>query len=66
MDVTSQVTGPLPISEFLGRTEIKINQVHEESKNQPGTQPQVHKLQLQEVKSGEVILKISLQLFERS
>ncbi|XP_037801440.1 intersectin-2-like isoform X11 [Penaeus monodon] len=64
--ITVYEKGYFKPNEFLGRTEIKINQVHEESKNQPGTQPQVHKLQLQEVKSGEVILKISLQLFERS
>nr|UGW01545.1 epidermal growth factor receptor [Eriocheir sinensis] len=53
-------------SKFLGRTEIKIHQVYEETRHQPGAQPQVHKLALQEAKTGEVILKISLQLFERS
>ncbi|CAL4061181.1 unnamed protein product, partial [Meganyctiphanes norvegica] len=51
-------------SKFLGRTEIRIWQVHEEAKNQPG--PQLHKMKLQEVQSGEVILKISLQLFDRA
>ncbi|XP_068201300.1 intersectin-1-like [Palaemon carinicauda] len=53
-------------NEFLGRTEIKIYQVYEETKGQPGTQPQLYKLKLDEVKSGEVILKISLQLFDKS
>ncbi|XP_066975775.1 intersectin-1-like isoform X21 [Macrobrachium rosenbergii] len=52
--------------EFLGRTEIKIYKIYEETKGQPGTQPQLYKLKLEEVRSGDVILKISLQLFDKS
>lgn len=64
--ITVYEKGYFKPNEFLGRTEIKIHQVHEESKSEPGAQPQLYKLKLQEVKSGEVILKISLQLFDRS
>ncbi|XP_050737308.1 intersectin-1-like isoform X6 [Eriocheir sinensis] len=64
--ITVYEKGYFKPNEFLGRTEIKIHQVYEETRHQPGAQPQVHKLALQEAKTGEVILKISLQLFERS
>ncbi|XP_071543645.1 intersectin-1-like isoform X3 [Panulirus ornatus] len=63
--ITVYEKGYFKPNEFLGRTEIKIHQVYEESKSEPGAQPQLHKLTLQEVRSGEVILKISLQLFDR-
>uniref|UniRef100_A0A0P4X0T9 C2 domain-containing protein n=1 Tax=Scylla olivacea TaxID=85551 RepID=A0A0P4X0T9_SCYOL len=64
--ITVYEKGYFKPNEFLGRTEIKIHQVHEESRHQPGAQPQVYKLALQEAKTGEVILKISLQLFDQS
>ncbi|XP_045103343.1 intersectin-2-like isoform X17 [Portunus trituberculatus] len=64
--ITVYEKGYFKPNEFLGRTEIKIHQVHEETRHQPGAQPQVYKLALQEAKAGEVILKISLQLFDQS
>ncbi|KAK8739498.1 hypothetical protein OTU49_003357, partial [Cherax quadricarinatus] len=63
--ITVYEKGYFKPNEFLGRTEIKIHQIYEESRSEPGAQPQLHKLRLHEVKSGEVILKISLQLFDR-
>ncbi|KAK3893529.1 hypothetical protein Pcinc_002655 [Petrolisthes cinctipes] len=63
--ITVYEKGYFKPNEFLGRTEIKIHQVYEETLHQQGAQPQLHKLALQETRSGEVILKISLQLFDR-
>ncbi|XP_064117346.1 intersectin-1-like isoform X7 [Macrobrachium nipponense] len=64
--ITVYEKGYFKPDEFLGRTEIKIYKVYQETEGQPGTQPQLYKLKLEEVKSGEVILKISLQLFDKS
>ena len=48
--------------DFLGRTEIQVSSILEASKSIRG--PIIKRLPLYEVESGEVILKLDLQLFE--
>ena len=48
--------------DFLGRTEIQIRDIFEASRTVKG--PIIKRLPLYEVSSGEVIIKIDLQLFE--
>lgn len=49
--------------EFLGRTEVRVSDIAEELKTNRG--PLVKRLPLYEVASGEIILKLDLQLFNR-
>lgn len=50
-------------TEFLGRTEIRIADVLQDSKIYRG--PLIKRLPLYEVESGEIVLKLDLQLFNR-
>jgi len=49
-------------NEFLGRTELRLSEIMNETKIYRG--PLIKKLPLHEVESGEVILKLDLQIFK--
>ena len=49
--------------EFLGRTEVRISDILQDSKIYRG--PLIKRLPLYEVESGEIVLKLDLQLFSR-
>ena len=49
------------LTEFLGRTELRVSDVHGDSQRYRG--PIIKRLALHEVKRGEVDLKLDLQLF---
>jgi len=49
-------------TEFLGRTEIGISTILEETKHRKT--PWTKKFPLHEVESGEIVIKLHLQLFE--
>lgn len=49
--------------EFLGRTEVRIADVLEDSKLYRG--PLIKRLPLHEVERGEIVLKLDIQLFNR-
>ena len=51
------------LAEFLGRAEIRVQKVWMDSGGR--LEPHLLRLDLQEVKSGQVILKLSIQLFEK-
>ena len=51
-----------PFADFLGRTEVRMNEVLEEAKVKKG--PITKRLILHEVDTGEVIVKLDLQLYE--
>ena len=48
-------------TDFLGRTEIRVKDIYDESQTRKG--PIVKRLSLQDVSSGEVIVKFDLQIF---
>ncbi len=52
------------LSDFLGRTEIRIKDIMKETRETKG--PITKRLLLHEVDSGEVIVKLDLQLYESS
>lgn len=49
-------------NEFLGRTEVRIADVLQDSKIYRG--PLIKRLPLHEVECGEIVLKLDLQLFK--
>ncbi|KAG1699640.1 Intersectin-1 [Nymphon striatum] len=49
-------------NDFLGRTEVKIADIHQETKQRKG--PIVKNLPLYEVDTGEVSIKLDLQIFD--
>lgn len=49
------------ITDFLGRTEIKMQDIQEETKTKKG--PIIKRLKLYEVPTGEVIVKLDVQIF---
>jgi len=49
-------------NEFLGRTEVRVSDIVEDCKLYRG--PLLKKLALHEVESGEILLKLDLQLFD--
>ncbi|XP_056016290.1 intersectin-1-like isoform X4 [Ostrea edulis] len=51
-------------NDFLGRTEVRVNEILEESKTRKG--PITKRLLLHEVSSGEVVVKLDLQLYDNS
>ncbi len=51
-------------TDFLGRTEVRIADILAETREKKG--PLVQKLKLHEVDTGEVVVKLDLQLFEQS
>ena len=51
-------------SDFLGRTEMRLKDVLEDTRQIKG--PIIKILKLYEVASGEVIVKLDLQLFNKS
>lgn len=50
-------------TEFLGRTEVRVSDILQDSTIYRG--PLVKRLPLHEVESGEIVLKLDLQLFSR-
>ncbi|KAK2154784.1 hypothetical protein LSH36_257g02045 [Paralvinella palmiformis] len=50
-------------NDFLGRTEIRIRDIVEETREKKG--PLLKRLKLYEVESGEVVVKLDLQIFEK-
>ena len=54
-------SGCCVVPDFLGRTEIRIADIHKDSQQRMG--PISKRLKLLEVDSGEVIVKLTLQLF---
>lgn len=52
----------LLIAEFLGRTEVRLSDVYQDSKIYRG--PLLKRLALHEVETGEIIVKLDLQLFK--
>nr|CAD7415214.1 unnamed protein product [Timema poppensis] len=53
----------LSVAEFLGRTEVRVADILRETRNDHG--PVNTRLQLHEVESGEISLKLDLRLFNR-
>ena len=51
-------------ADFLGRTEIRIQDILKETRETKG--PILKQLELHEVNSGKVELKLDLQLFENT
>jgi len=51
-------------NDFLGRTEIRVKDIHEATKKTKG--PLVKRLALHEVETGEVMVKFDLQIFGES
>ncbi|KAJ8314820.1 hypothetical protein KUTeg_006970 [Tegillarca granosa] len=49
---------------FLGRTEVRVKEIYNETRNKRG--PIQKRLLLHEVKTGEVLVKLDLQLYENS
>lgn len=52
----------LSFSDFLGRTEIRVKEILHESKEKRG--PITKRLLLHEISSGEVVVKLDLQLYD--
>ena len=52
--------------DFLGRTEIGMHEILQETKTELGRKPIVKHLILHEVPTGEVVVKLDLHLFEQS
>ncbi len=50
-------------AEFLGRTEVAVSKILEESRNLKT--PLLKRLPLHEVESGEITVKVHLQIFEK-
>lgn len=50
--------------EFLGRAELKLMEVYAQHLNTNG--PITKKLILHQVESGEVVVKVDLQMFDKS
>ena len=50
--------------DFLGRTEVRIKDIMKETHQTHG--PIIKRLALHEVESGEVIVKLDLQLYENT
>ncbi|XP_061176343.1 intersectin-1-like isoform X2 [Saccostrea echinata] len=51
-------------NDFLGRTEVRVNDILKESQTRKG--PITKRLLLHEVSSGEVVVKLDLQLYENT
>ena len=52
------------LSDFLGRTEVRVNDILTESRTRRG--PITKRLLLHEVSSGEVVVKLDLQLYDNT
>ncbi|ODM95301.1 Intersectin-2 [Orchesella cincta] len=50
-------------NQFLGRTEVSISKIMEESRNRKT--PLIKRLPLHEVEKGEIVIKFHLQIFEK-
>ena len=61
LDINSYELLSLP--DFLGRTEVRIKDILKETHQTRG--PIIKRLLLHEVETGEVIVKLDLQLYER-
>ena len=56
-----------PILDFLGRTEIRIQDILKEAGGGSGPrQPLVKHLVLHEVQTGEIVVKLDLHLFDQT
>ena len=53
----------IPNAEFLGRTEIAVSTIHEQTRNRKT--PWTKTFPLLEIESGEITIKIHLQIFEK-
>jgi len=51
------------LAEFLGRTEIRLSDILSEKENRIGGGPLTKNLPLYETESGQIIVRIDLQLF---
>lgn len=61
---TVGLTGIFVFEEFLGRAELKLQDIYSESQNVNGALTK--KLILHQVESGEVVVKLDLQMFGNS
>lgn len=50
------------LADFLGRTEVRVSEVQEEARIKKG--PITKRLILHEVETGEVVVKLDLQLYD--
>jgi len=50
------------VVDFLGRTEVRVKDIHAETQKLKGSITK--RLQLHEVETGEVVVKLNLQLFD--
>lgn len=59
--IDANLLDPFRVSDFLGRTEIRLAEI---KKDQGSKGPITKRLLLHEVPTGEIVVRLDLQLFE--